>query len=356
MTSTSRLGRGATIYDVAARAGVSVATVSRVVRGTAPVAGSTQARVLDAMSALRFVPNRLGVSLAEGRHAANGIVFPDLVGPYFAEVLIGYEAAAGELDRSVIVMSTDGRPAPRDRVLALAARVDGLVVLGRTVDDGVVAEVMARGVPVVTLARTAVSSGPEQAAGVQVSDSVVADNHGRAAELAEHLLAHGVRDVVLLGDPEASMDVAERWTTLTTALAGRATVRPVPAHGFDVAAGVRGLAALLDGGPRDADPADQRLPDIIVAHNDEVALGVLQLARQRGLHVPRDLAVTGWDDVMAAEWAGLTTVRQPMRLLGDRAARLLDARIRGDEAPPQHEVLPTRIVQRRTCGHHEEDR
>ena len=353
MPSTTRPGRSATIYDVAARAGVSAATVSRVVRGTTPVAKATQACVLDAVAALGFVPNQLGVSLAEGRHAANGIVFPDLVGPYFAEVLLGYEAAAGELDRSVIVMSTHGHPAPRDRVLALAARVDGLVVLGRTVDDRVVAEVMSRGVPVVTLARPAVSSGPDRTDPRRpptrrprgVSDSVMADNGGRAVELAEHLLGHGVRDVVLLGDPDASVDVSERWTALSATLTGRATVRRVRAHGFDVEAGARSLAAL----------ADEGLPDVVIAHNDEVALGVLQQARQRGIEVPRDLAVTGWDDVMAAEWAHLTTVRQPMQLLGDRAARLLDARIRGDEAPPQHEVLPTRIVRRRTCGHHEED-
>ena len=86
-----------TIYEVADRAEVSIATVSRVLRGTAPVAAATRARVVAAVDELRYTPSRLGRSLAEGQHAANGIVFPDLSGPYFAEVVLGYEEVAAEL-------------------------------------------------------------------------------------------------------------------------------------------------------------------------------------------------------------------------------------------------------------------
>jgi len=334
-------GRGSTIYDVAASAGVSVSTVSRVMRGTAPVAASTREKVGEAMRSLRFVPNRLGVSLAEGRHAANGIVFPDLTGPYFADVLLGYEEAAGELGRSVIVLSTHGRDAAPVSVLGLASRVDGLVVLGRTVADEVVEQVVAGGTPVVTLARptVALASGAS-------TDTVCADNRSSAEELARHVLTHGARDVVLLGDPDDSPDVAERWAAFDAVLSPAARVRRVCSRGFDEAAGARAAAALL---------AEHR-PDAVLAQNDEVALGVLTVAAERGLDVPGDLIVTGWDDVMAARWAGLTTVHQPMRDLGERAARLLDARITGATTPPQHEVLPTRVVHRRTCGPHQEDR
>ena len=99
--------------------------MSRVLRGTAPVAEATRERVLEAVAELRFTPSRSARALAEGSHAANGIVFPDLSGPYFAEVVLGYEEVAAELGRSVLILSTHGRQAARDMVLDLAGRVDG---------------------------------------------------------------------------------------------------------------------------------------------------------------------------------------------------------------------------------------
>jgi DNA-binding LacI/PurR family transcriptional regulator len=100
-------------------------------------------------------------------------------------------------------------------------------------------------------------------------------------------------------------------------------------------------------------------PRALVCANDEIALGAVIAAERLGLRVPDDLAVTGWDDVMAARHSrpGLTTVRQPMRELGARAARRLHRRLAGDTSEPRHEVLPTQLVLRASCGHHpEEDR
>lgn len=327
-----RRARAATIYDVARRAEVSSATVSRVMRGTAPVAASTRERVVSAMTELAFVPSRLGVSLAEGRHVANGIVFPSLSGPYFAEVVLGYEEEAGALERPVILVSTRGRTAARARVLDLASRVDGLVVLGRTVTDDVVTEVVRSGLPVVTLARTPVEG----------ADSVNADNTESARALGRHLLGHGHLRVVRVGDPAGSPDVAQRWAGLNTVLGG-ADVTDLPSDGFDVAAGRRAGLQLLAGA----------LPDVVVAGNDELALGILDAAAEAGVGVPDDLAVTGWDDVMAARWAGLTTVRQPMRELGATAARLLEGRIGGRPVGPRTLTLPTELVTRTSCGCHD---
>ncbi len=118
---------------MASAANVSIATVSRVLRGHETVTDSTREKVQRAVEELRFTPSRLGRSLAERRHAANGIVFPDLSGPYYAEVVLGYEAVASDLERSVVILSTHGRAAQRERVLDLAGRVDGMVLMGRTV-------------------------------------------------------------------------------------------------------------------------------------------------------------------------------------------------------------------------------
>jgi LacI family transcriptional regulator len=331
----------ATIRDVATAAGVSIATVSRVLRGRDVVAETTRDRVLSAIEELRFTPSRLGRSLAERQHAASGIVFPDLSGPYFAEVVLGYEEVASELGRSVLILSTHGRRAAREMVLDLAGRVDGMVIFGRTVSDEVVEEVAAPGLPVVMLARPTIGA----------VDSVNAENRATATALTEHLLADGRRRPVLVGSPESSPDVAERWDGMAAALgaAGIGEPKRVPA-GFSVEEGERVVGELAAAGELGPDGHDA-----LLCANDELALGALSALDRAGVDVPGEVAVTGWDDVMAARYAGLTSVRQPMRELGATAARALDERLRGDRSEPRHEVLPTQLVVRTSCGRHEEE-
>jgi LacI family transcriptional regulator len=332
------IGDGVTIRHVAARAGVSIATVSRVLRGTTPVTPATRERVLAAVAELGFRPSALGRSLAEGRHAANGIVFPDLSGPYYAEVVLGYEEAAGELGRSVLILSTHGRDAAPEMVRDLAGRVDGLVVLGRTVSDDVVEEISSHGVPVVLLARPA----PGEV------DSVKAENVGSAQQLTDHLVGHGHRTFAFIGDADSSPDTLERWSGFRAAL-DRAGV---PAPDAPVRAELREEEGIRVA----AELQTTDLPDAVVCANDELALGLLGALRRAGVDVAGQVAVTGWDDVMAARHARLTTVRQPMRELGVRAAQMLDLRIRGDAEPARHEVLPTELVVRDSCGRHEPTR
>jgi LacI family transcriptional regulator len=339
------LTSGVTIYAVAARAGVSIATVSRALRDPGLVADATRARVEAAVAELNFTPSRLGRSLAEGRHAANGIVFPDLVGPYYAEVLLGYEEAAADLGRSVLILGTRGRPDPTAQVLDLAGRVDGLVVMGQTVADDVVASIAAGGPPVLLLARPPV-------AGV-AADTVTAENEAAAADLARHLLGHGYRRFAFLGDPAGSPDVAGRYAGVARALADAGVRPPAPVRcAFDVAAGHRAAVALLRRRAR---------PQAVICANDEVALGVQEAAADHGLTVPTDLALVGWDDIMTARFVGLTTVRQPMRELGATAARWLHERVTervsgaGERPPARTTLLPTQLVVRRSCGPHDPD-
>jgi DNA-binding LacI/PurR family transcriptional regulator len=335
-----RSAREATIYQVARRAGVSIATVSRVLRGTAPVAEPTRAKVLAAVDELSFRPSRPARSLAEGSHAAAGIVFPDLSGPYFAEVVLGYEEVAAEQGRSVLILSTHGREAAREMVLDLAARVDGLVVLGRTVGDDVLADLVGKGLPMVLMARDPVDG----------ADTVTAENTRSASALTEHLVSdHGYDSVAFLGEAATSGDTSRRWQGVRAALrtAGcDAPDQPVPCA-FDVPGGRAAAERLLR----------RARPRALVCANDEIALGAIEAAEALGLRVPDDLAVTGWDDVMAARHArpALTTVRQPMRALGAWAAHRLDERLAGDESDPRHEVLPTQLVLRASCGHHTEE-
>lgn len=326
----------ATIRDVARVAGVSIATVSRVLHGHENVRPGTRDRVHAAIEELQFRPNRLGRSLAERRHAANGIVFPDLSGPYYAEVVLGYEAVAAELGRSVLILSTHGRKAAPSMVEDMAGRCDGLVVLGRTVPDDVVVRLAARGLPLVLLARPAVGD----------IDSVQAENTESATRLAELVVDSGARRIVFVGDPDTSPDVAERWQSLARVVgqAHGVTLDVVPTDGFGEADG----AALAESAL-----AADALADAYVCANDELALGVLSVLREHGVDVPGRVQVTGWDDVMAARYAGLTTVRQPMRELGAAAARLLDERITGSRTDPRHDVLPTQLVVRTSTSRKE---
>lgn len=340
-----RRSTAVTIRDVASAADVSIATVSRVLRGTTTVSDQTRERVERAVRELDFTPSRLGRSLAEQHHAANGIVFPDLSGPYYAEVVLGYEEVASERGRSVLILSTQGRRAAGERVLDLAGRVDGMVILGRTVGDDVVHEVARRGIPVVVIARPPVAFDEGRRL-TAVVDSVNAENAATAVDLAAHIVAQGARRPILVGDPNDSPDVAQRWHGLRQGfLRGGVSVGEVTTSGFSVDEGRRVAGEMVAAGDWAAGGAQG--PDALVCANDELALGVLDVLHEEGIDVPGQVIVTGWDDVMAARWAGLTTVAQPMRRIGERAAQLLDERI-GGTAPnvARHEVLSTHLVAR----------
>jgi len=323
----------ASIYDVARRAGVSIATVSRVLRDSAVVAPQTRDRVLAAAQELRWRPNALARGLAGAHHSAVGIVFPDLLGSYYAQVVLGYEERAVADERSVLILATHGRVDTDDLVLDLADRVDGLVVMDRTVSDDVIADLERARTPLVLLARPGVGSTP----------AVRTENAAAAAELAGHLLGHGHRRIAFLGDPDAAPDVDERWQGFRRAHAAaglRAPDKPVRC-GFLASDGRAAAATLLGAGP---------MPSAVFCANDDIALGVYAAAREHGLSLPGELAITGWDDNPSASAVTptLTTVAQPLRDLGRRAGELLVARIAGH--PAASVTLPTRPVFRHSCG------
>lgn len=333
MTATGR--QTVTIYEVAKRAGVSIATVSRTLSGSPVVAESTRRRVQAIVDELGFQPSRLGQSLADGRHAANGIVFPDLSGPYYAEVVLGYEEVAAEFGSSVLIVATHNRPNPVERVLDLARRVDGMVLMGRTVTDEVATRIQRSGLPLVLLARPEIGG----------ADTLNTDNKESARRLVQHLVGHGHRRLAFLGDPAESPDVAGRYEGFRIELraAGLSVPRAPVRCGFDVMAGRTAARSILSRPNR---------PDALVCANDEIALGALEAASDMKLSVPGGVAITGWDDVMAARYAGLTTVHQAMRQLGATAARWLQERISGSNTEIRHEVLDTQLVIRSTCGRH----
>jgi LacI family transcriptional regulator len=290
--------------------------------------------VLAAVDELRWRPSRLARAFVAQSHGAVGIVFPDLGGPYYSRVIAGFEDDASQRRSAVLILATHGRANADELVYELADRVDGLVVMGRTISDEAVAAIARSHTPIVMLARPPV--GPVA--------SVRAANTAPAVALTQHVLAHGRRRLAFVGDPEQSPDVAERWRGVRRALR-HADLDPagvlVHCEGLDVEHGYKAGLDLFAGGNR---------IDAVMCANDEVAGGVVRAAAATGVRVPDDVVVTGWDDTALAArmHPPLTTVRQPMWELGARAAHLLFERIEG--RPATSAVLRTSLVIRDSCG------
>ena len=326
--------RPTTIYSVAQLAEVSIATVSRVLQGSTPTSAKARESVLRAVEALDYVPLQAARSLAVRQHEAHGLVVPDLSGPYYCELLMGYEAAAAELNQSVVVVIAHLRKDLTRAVRDLASRVDGLVVANSTISD-VAARSIARHTPVLLLARPAIPG----------CDAVSAENTQNARALTAHLLAHGRRRLLFVGDPQGSPDVEQRYRGFTMAMSESDVAAAGPAvrvsflesSGADVAAQVTGLSTP---------------PDALVCANDELALSTMKALQRMGIRIPDDIAVVGWDDVMTARYVtpGLTTVRQPLHELGRAAAHRLHERIAGDPTVPEPLILPSELVLRASCG------
>jgi LacI family transcriptional regulator len=329
-----RTDRRPSVYDVAERAGVSIATVSRVLRGSAPVAQATRDRVLAVADELRWRPSRLARAFSEQSHGAVGIVFPDLGGPYYARLIAGFEATAADRGTAVLIAATHGRENAAELVSELADRVDGVVIAGRTVSDEVIASLERRERPVVLLARPPLGHLP----------AVRAANTAPALALTEHVIGHGSRRIVFVGAPDKSPDVAERWRGVRRAMrtAGIDTANAlIHADGLDVLHGYKAGLDLF---------GTASGIEAVICANDEIASGVIGAALASGRRVPRDVVVTGWDDspLAASLHPPLTTVHQPMHDLGARAARMLFDVIDGETA--RSVVLPAPVVIRGSCG------
>lgn len=329
-----------TIYSVAERAGVSIATVSRVLQGSAGVSERTRDRVLEAVAALDYVPLGAARSLAVRHHEAHGLVLPELTGPYFAELLIGFETRAAQLGQSIVLLLAAGKPDLRRAVRQLSTRVDGIAALGSPVMLEEVVAAVGPAKPVVLIA-----GQPHQLASVE---SISAENHASAVALATHLmLDHGRRSLLFVGDPDAAPDMLERHRGFVDAhrALGRRARKPVRIP-FRESEGAAFADRLLRGTVR---------ADALMCGNDEVALSVMQRLQDRGTTVPDDIAIVGWDDVMAARYVrpALTTVRQPVADLGALAAERLHQHMVSGASAGQSQsdrVLPTKVVIRSSCG------
>jgi LacI family transcriptional regulator len=347
-----RSSSASTLHDVARQAGVSTATVSRVVHGQDRVRPSTRQRVLAVIEELGYVPDAAAQSMARQRKEVIGLVTIESRGPeteieqegllFIEEVLRGVELALSPIEWSVLisVLRDADRPGAYRRMQKISAKVDGMLIAEGIVGSEQLALLAAR-VPIVLVA-----GSPDE----PNADVVDADNRVGTAALTRHLVEqHGKTRLFYVAGPPDAPDARERRRVFEAALAGQpgATLAGSFEGRFAAISGQQAVREILTR-PR------RELPDAIVCANDQMAIGAMRELQAAGIRVPADIAVTGFDDVHlgALLTPPLTTVRQPMRLLGERAcSRLLD-RIADPALPRRVERLPTELIVRESCGCH----
>lgn len=308
--------RVATIGDVAAAAGVSRATVSRVMNGRSTVDAAIAERVRDAAAALSYRPSNAARSLALGRTQTVALVVPDLGNPVFQQILRGVMAGAAEDGYRVLVADT-AEDDQQEGAIALEARMrcDALVLVSPRIGDAELAALVADVEPVVLVNRDAGGAAP----------SLVVDYEDAALQVVEHLVALGHRRLVYLGGPVRSASDEMRRAGLARAREKHTDLEIVdlPA-GPDIQAGHAAAPAVL-----------ATRATAAVAFNDLVAFGLLAGLNEAGVAVPADISVAGFDDIELSRYAtpALTTVAVPQAELGRHAWRELHAVIDDDAHP-----------------------
>jgi LacI family transcriptional regulator len=336
-----------TIYDVARRAGVSIASVSRVLNGQGSPRADTRERVMRAVRELSFVPDGAARALSNGLKEVVGVVFrrggetpfeDEDESLLFIDVINrGIEVAAQRRGFDVLIASVgvqdENAPA---RIAAIAGKADGLILHDRMLSAAGIGR-LASMVPVVTLAGSPTPS----------SMNVRCDNESGIRALVRHLaIDHGYRSLAYLSGYADSPDNQARARAFereAAAAGARTQAGPAWRGNYSASGGAQVIASVLAGGGR--------LPQAIVCANDQTALGAMHALSQRGIHVPGDVAVTGFDDVPVARHLHppLTTVRQPIQQLGATAFDVLYSRI-SDAGGAPYIVLPVQLVVRESCG------
>ena len=333
--------KAVTIRDVASQAGVSVATASRALNGSAVVSDATRQRILDVVQELGFSPSRAARHLSTGQTLTVGVVVSFLTRPQAAERLRGVDAVLSDSDFDLVIYNVETLE-KRDHylsTLAASQRTDGLLVISLPPSAATTAQLGKGPVPVVFVD----VHSPEVAAFPRVNGDDVSG--GRMA--ADHLVALGHRRIGFVGDvpdnPFGFTSSHDRQAGATAAL-DKAGI-PIREEWWGLGAHsryeARDLARrILAGSDR---------PSAIFAASDTQALGVIAAAHDLGLRVPDDLSVIGYDDVEAAEYVGLSTVRQHLLDSGRVGAELLLSAIAQPERPRLVELTPDLVVRETTA-------
>lgn len=345
--------RPTTIRDVAAHAGVSVATVSRILSGTYPSAPATRSKVMRAVRELDYVANANARGLASASSRSVAIIVNSVVSPHYAHVAQGVQTQAALEGKLCIVGTTGGDP---ERELATVQlmreeKAECVILVGNVVNDEAYRERMGEYARALALAGSRLVLCGRPALGPNVPALVIEyDNTGGAYAITSHLLSAGHRRILFLGRRDGYTTPESRIAGYRSALADH----HVPHDpGLEVEGtmerreGYRMVRERLEAGPRDF--------TAVFAGNDLIAAGARQALREHGLRVPDDVSLVGFDDLPPATDINLTTVHVPHEELGRTAVRLALERGHDSTAAAEHVLLGTHIVVRDSVRHLKSD-
>lgn len=328
-----------TIREVADHVGVSPATVSRVLNNYPHIRDEVRRSVLDAITQLRYEPNRVAQRLRAAHSRLLGMVVTDITNPFISTIMASIEAAFFDKGFSVLMCNTAADPQKEIDYLRMMEYegVAGLVIAPTSENVGRIAELADEGLPVVVIDRRMASGR---------IDMVLSDNVAGARAAVEHLIALGHRRIGHIGGPLKLTSGRERYQGYLVAME-RAGLAVLPEwvrfgdHRYE--SGYVQAIDLLAVQPR---------PTALFIENNMMTLGALNALRNQRVRIPEDIAVVGFDD---APWSSglnppLTVIAQPTLEIGQRAASLLLERIQQPTLPARVEVLPTTLIVRASCG------
>lgn len=330
----------ATVKDVARLAGVSPKTVSNVMNGIVPVSGPTRFKVEQAMAELDYVPNLSARGLRNGRSGVIALALPDLATPYSAEITHSVVEVAHGQGWSVQLEETGSDPAREYELMSRARSnlIDGLILNPVVLDESAV-KVGVSLPPVVLLGEVS----------QKLADRVWVDSVAAARDMTLALGRTGRRRIAVLGAPgrRGSAAAVLRTRGYQAALGELGTAWDdsliIPCEKWSPDAAARALSAYLDSNP---------VPEALFCFTDSMALGALSVLSKRGIRVPDDVAVAGFDDIGHAEFAvpALTTVSFDKRQVASEALRLLTERMGNREGPQRVVAVDYEIVERESTG------
>ena len=329
-----------TIKDVAARAGISRQTVSRVINDKGEVSDETRDRVLKAIEELGYQPSAVARSMVMGRTCTLGCIAPNLIDYTFANIIESAQAEARRLGYFIFTGSaaTEADVGPLLEEM-LRRQIDGLMVINPRADERYrhFLPLIDEGMAVVYLNNT-----PQ---GERVS-SVHCDDREGGYQATRHLVDLGHRAIATiagLSNEECTLDRMEGYRQALDQIGLGLDPALVAQGDWSATSGYRATRHLLDAGkPFSA----------IFAQNDQMAVGAIRALREAGRQVPNEVSVIGFDDIPLASYFDppLTTLRQPMQETGERAARLLVETIQNPKRPPQQVSIRARLIQRASCA------
>jgi LacI family transcriptional regulator len=325
-----------TMREVADRAGVSPATVSRVLNGSQTVRAEHRRRVLQVIEQVGYRPNRLARNLRRQQAETIGVVVPDIENPHFSEAVRVFEDAAFRAGYRLLLCNTDETLEKQRAYLQVLAgeRVLGVIVAPADSRGSGLEQLLELGIPIVAFDRVVAD---------ERADAVICDNMDATRKATEHLIWLNHRRIAYVGGRPDVETGAERLDGYTAAMRAAGLTPFAVDGGFRTEIATREVAALLDAKPR---------PDALVIANNLMALGALRALRAAGMRIPEEVALVAVDDPPWAELVDppLTVVAQPVRRMAETAIELLLERIEQPREQPSRVVLPLELRIRASCG------